>query len=122
MSDNRRHPRVAIRQRVWCEGDDLTLYVQALNASERGLFVRTASPAAAGEKLRVTFPDLEGEVVAQAEVVWTRPATVNAPGGMGMRIVHFEKGLEGFNRFLARKLGGGAAPDDDDEEEPDADG
>ena len=105
MSDNRRHPRITVRERVWCEGDEVTLYVQVLNASAEGLFVRTANPPPVGERLRVSFPGLEhGEVVAWAQVVWVRASGGAAPPGMGLQIVRFERGLDAFGRFVAERL------------------
>jgi uncharacterized protein (TIGR02266 family) len=79
----------------------VTLYVQALNVSEGGLFVRTANPPPAGARFRVSFPDLEDEeVVATVEVMWSRRATGDQQPGMGVRIVEFEQGREAFERFL----------------------
>ena len=79
----------------------MTLYVQALNASEGGLFVRTANPPPAGAQFRVSFPDLEDEeVVATVEVMWSRRAAADAQPGMGVRIVEFERGREVFERFV----------------------
>ena len=104
MSDHRRDPRIPIRQRIWCEGEHLTLYVQALNVSTRGLFVRTANPPLPGQHFRVSFPDLqEGEVVAQVEVVWARQVAGEPLSGMGLHITAFEKGAANFERFLARQ-------------------
>jgi hypothetical protein len=105
MSDHRRDPRIPIRQRIWCEGEHLTLYVQALNMSTGGLFVRTANPPPPGQCFRVTFPDLEeGEIVAQVEVVWARQVSGDPLPGMGLRITTFEKGASNYQRFLERKL------------------
>jgi uncharacterized protein (TIGR02266 family) len=115
MSEHRRHPRVPVRQRVWCEGDQLTLFVQALNVSRGGLFVRTASPPAAGDRVRISFRGLrEGEVVVQTVVVWTRQDATAQQPGMGLRITGFERGATDFERFVARA--GDARRDDDDAE------
>jgi len=104
MSDHRRNPRIPIRQRIWCEGDHVTLYVQALNVSTGGLFVRTANPPPPGQRFRVSFTDLEeGEVVAQVEVVWARQDSGEPLPGMGLRIMNFEKGAANFQRFVERK-------------------
>lgn len=112
MSDQRRHPRVTVQQRVWCEGSEVTLYVQALNVSKGGLFVRTASPSGSGQRFRVSFSDLEeGDVVADVEVVWARRDNGGGQPGMGVRIVQFEKGAENYSRFVDRQLASGE-PDD----------
>jgi uncharacterized protein (TIGR02266 family) len=98
--ENRRHPRFPIRQRVWCEGDQLTLYVQALNVSEGGMFVRTANPPETGERFKVSFVEGDEEVVAEVEVVWTRAGPTDSQPGMGVRIVSFEKGESSFRRWV----------------------
>ena len=104
MGDHPRDPRIPIRQRIWCEGDNVTLYVQALNVSNGGLFVRTANPPAPGQRFRVSFTDLdEGEVVAQVEVVWARQDVGEPQPGMGLRIVNFERGATNFRRFVERR-------------------
>ena len=114
MSDQRRHPRVPIRQRVWCEGQNVTLYVQALNVSEGGLFVRTANPPSPGHRFRVSFTDLEDdEVIATVEVMWSRGGAGDQQPGMGVRIVQFEKGQDAFERFVRDHAGTRAPPDDD---------
>ncbi len=103
MSEQRRYPRIPVRQRVWCEGEQLTLFVQALNVSRGGLFVRTASPPAAGDRVRISFRDLrEGEVVAQTVVVWSRRDASAQQPGMGLRITGFERGATDFERFVVR--------------------
>ena len=89
----------------------MTLYVQALNASEGGLFVRTANPPPAGAQFRVSFPDLEDEeVVATVEVMWSRRgAGEQQQPGMGVRIVEFERGRDAFERFV--RAGNASRPD-----------
>lgn len=105
FSEKRRHRRTPIRQRLWCEGEELTLYVQALNASAEGLFIRTPSPAEAGRRLRVSFRDpMAGRVVADVEVCWSRPGTSGGEPGMGVRIVAFEEGSHAYSRFVDRHL------------------
>jgi uncharacterized protein (TIGR02266 family) len=102
MTDRRRHPRIPVRQRVWCEGERLTLYVQALDVSLGGMFVRTSHPPSPGERFRVSFTDFgEGEVVAAAEVVWAAREG-DGKTGMGLRFVAFERGAADYERFVAR--------------------
>jgi len=111
--DHRRHPRFTIRQRVWCESERVTLYVQALNVSAGGLFVRTASPPTPGERFRMSFTDMDGaEVVATVEVVWRREDAGDHTPGMGVRIVSVESGHAAFERFVARHSGREARGDD----------
>lgn len=103
MRDQRHHRRLFVRQRVWCESDHVTLYVQALNVSGGGFFVRTASPAPVGSEFRVAFHDTEGaEIVANVTVAWARAEAADLSAGMGLRIVNIERGKEAFDRFLAR--------------------
>ncbi len=102
--DHRRHTRVPVRQKIWCEADDVTIYVQALNVSEGGLFVRTPSPPGVGHHFRVSLTDPElGDIVARVEVVWTRPGRSGEQAGMGLRIVDFEQGQDSFRRFVRRQ-------------------
>jgi len=95
---------VPVRERVWCEGEHLTLYVQALNLSAGGLFVRAPSPPDPGERLRVTFAADGGPIVARTEVVWRRGTRGDDPAGMGLRILGFEEGEGRFLEFVARHL------------------
>ena len=84
----------------------MTLYVQALNVSKEGLFVRTASPPSIGERFRMSFTDESGaEVVATVEVVWRREDAADHAPGMGVRIVNVEKGEAEFERFVTRHAG-----------------
>jgi hypothetical protein len=93
MDERRRFPRYDLKRRAWCEGDRFTVWLQTLDASEEGLRVRTSIPPPPGTRLRVTFEEPgRGKVVADAEVVWARPATPR--GGMGLRIVSFVEGSD----------------------------
>jgi len=101
--DRRRSTRVHLNRRVWCEGETLTLYVPAVNASEGGLFLRTATPLPKGKIAKIDL-ELEGggSVSAEVEVVWTRPPRTPDPTvpGMGVRILRITKGADAFARFL----------------------
>lgn len=103
-AEHRQHPRVSVRERVWCEGDHLTLYVQVLNFSAGGLFVRAPSPPDPGERLRVSFAVEDGPIVARTEVVWRKGTRGDDPGGMGLRILGFDEGENRFAQFVARHL------------------
>ncbi|MBI2894057.1 MAG: PilZ domain-containing protein [Deltaproteobacteria bacterium] len=99
--DNRSAPRVSIGKRAWCEGERITLYLQIVNASTGGLFLRTATPLPKGEHARVIFRlDDETEIVAEAEVVWTGPGPSSVPG-MGLRLVQIEAGADAYESFLS---------------------
>ena len=108
MVDNRRHPRADVGQRLWCETEASTLYVRAGNVSAGGMFIRTASPAEVGQRLRISFEDrVAGPVVAEAEVVWARTADEGGGPGMGVRILAFERGDASYRRFVKTVLGRG---------------
>jgi hypothetical protein len=101
--ESRSHPRAPLRLRVWCEGDRTTLYVQAVNASMGGMFIKTANPEVGA--YRVSFTDLEdGQVVANVETVWIRADPSKGDMGMGVRIVDFERGADAYHRFIERHL------------------
>lgn len=99
-SERRRHPRVPMSQPCWCESDEVTLYVKIVNASEGGVFLRTATPLEVGSRARLVFfsPDLGDEVVADVEVVRCveeQPGRRRLPG-MGLRFLSFEKNGDRF--------------------------
>lgn len=103
--DNRTAPRVSIGRRAWCEGDRVTLYLQIVNASAGGLFLRTATPLPKGARARLIFRlDDTTEIVAEAEVVWTGPGPASVPG-MGLKLVQIEAGADAYESFLSH-LGG----------------
>ncbi len=101
--NRRKSQRVHLNRRVWCEGENVTLYVPATNASERGLFLRTATPFPKGKRAKIDL-ELEGggAISAEVEVVWSRPPGTVDPTipGMGLRILRFTRGEDDFNRFL----------------------
>jgi 3-isopropylmalate dehydratase large subunit len=87
MADQRKYRRIGVKKRVWCEGDDLTLYVQARDVSAEGFFIRTSAPPKPGQRFRISFADDSGNaVVAQTEVAWSRSATPETQPGMGLKI------------------------------------
>lgn len=108
--DHRRYPRVPVRQHVWCEGEDVTLYVRTVNASDNGMFIRTVSPGRAGRRFRVSFEDNGSTVVADVQVVWSREPGQGAEPGMGVEIVAFAKGAEAYHEWIARVVAAGSSP------------
>jgi len=98
---------VALRHRVWCEGDHVTLYLQSLNASLGGLFLRTATPLPAGTRARVSLKIDDIEMVADAEVVWTSEPGSPVPG-MGLRLVEIHSGADAYAALLSRAATGSA--------------
>ena len=103
MSSNeaRQSPRFALRRRVWCEGDHITLYLQSHNVSEGGLFLRTATPLPPGTRARVSIKIDDVEIVAEAEVVWIATAGAPVPG-MGVKLLEIQEGADAFADLLTR--------------------
>ena len=89
--DKRIHPRAPIHGRCWCEGKNVTLYVQMSNISEEGLFIKTATPLEIGSHatVRLVLPDTDLQVEASGVVMWTRRFLDGGslPPGMGLRFV-----------------------------------
>jgi hypothetical protein len=128
MSERRRAKRIAARLKVWCEGDHFTLLAETGNVSKTGLFVRTSSPPPQNEQFKIQIDDLG--LIAQVEVSWSRGGR-DPRGGMGLRILSFERGATEYNHFIdsSRSPSGehrigtwppksGAPGDADDETEP----
>jgi hypothetical protein len=97
MSERRRAKRITARLKVWCEGDHFTLFAETGNVSKTGLFVRTSSPPPANQQFKISIDDLG--VVAQVEVCWSR-AGRDPRGGMGLRILKFERGSGEYSHFI----------------------
>lgn len=90
-----------MRQPVWCEDDGITLRVVALNASARGVLVRTANPRLSGRPFRMSLTSPRGgEIVARVEAVWSRPSAGRDRPGMGLRILDFERGEGEWAQFV----------------------
>ncbi len=109
-SNRRRHPRVPLASRCWCETDGITLYARLVNVSEGGVFIRTFAPLRLGSPAKVRFViDGSGrEVTAEAEVVWVREAgsePVPTPG-MGLRFVGIGEEQRSLLREFVVRLAG----------------
>jgi uncharacterized protein (TIGR02266 family) len=104
LDEKRKHARFATRLRVWCEGDDVTLFGRVGNLGEGGLFVHTGTPFAQGARARVRLKDLGtgGEVQAQATVVWARRPGASFPAGMGLKFEPSDEHLAEEIRRLLR--------------------
>jgi len=91
-------------QPCWCESDQATLYVKMVNASEGGVFLRTATPLDVGQRARLVFysPEVGDEVVAEVEVVRTAAEQFGSGRlpGMGLRFLSFEKNGDRFLHLL----------------------
>ena len=74
--ERRRSERLRLRARAWCEAQGLTLYGRVGNLSASGIFLLSSAPLAPGTRVKVAIPVPEQrELVADAEVVWSRDAT-----------------------------------------------
>lgn len=90
MSDERRrHPRVLLNGRCWCEAQEIAIYAQVGNVSEGGLFVRTHLELPLGSRTKVRFrlSDQDPEQEALAEVVWGSRGNGALPAGVGLRFI-----------------------------------
>jgi len=87
--EKRAHPRAPIKTRCWCEGSEVTLYVQMGNVSEGGAFLCTHVPLPVGAQARVQWglPGGDDLLEVVAEVVWARDSGVQRPPGMGLRFL-----------------------------------
>jgi uncharacterized protein (TIGR02266 family) len=85
--EQRQHPRIPVRQRCWCEGEEITVFTQMGNISEGGLYLRTQAPLLPGDRVRVQLRDGEGELELGAAVVWRLPPgrAPDAEPGVGLR-------------------------------------
>lgn len=99
MPENRRSKRVPAKLKIWCEGDDFTLLAETVNVSQSGMFVRSPSPLRVGECVRLNMEELGA--VAEVEVCWVREAGDSGRGGMGVRILGFERGAHEYGQFVS---------------------
>jgi hypothetical protein len=98
MPERRRSKRVPARLKAWCEGDDFTLLAETINVSRNGMFVRTSSPAPPSDRFKLTIEELDA--VAEVEVCWASSSRDHRRGGMGLRIMAFERGASAFEHFV----------------------
>lgn len=98
----RRHVRVELLRRAWCEHRDYTLYLSIANISHEGLFIQTSTPFDRGERLWVCLADRNPKatplVELEAEVVWSSPRARLV--GVGCRIVGFVQGSERYAELV----------------------
>jgi len=97
-SELRRHVRVDIHRRAWCEHRDWTLYLPLGNVSHSGLFIQTSTLFPHGEQLRVCLSDREPVIVLDVEVVWAsepHPSVARALG-VGCAISSISQGADAY--------------------------
>ena len=101
MNDRRNgHARIPLRARVWCEDDEVTLYVPTVDVSDGGMCVRTGRTFEEGRQVRVGFSGPEGDAVATARVAWSRPSRQTP--ATGLQLEEFVQGREVFAKMVAR--------------------
>ena len=108
-AERRRHPRIPVRSRCWCETDGITLYAKLVNASEGGVFISTYAPLRKGSPAKVRFKldDAKLEIEAEAVVVWVREAAPDpmATPGMGLQFTVIDPTrLDALRDFIAREF------------------
>jgi uncharacterized protein (TIGR02266 family) len=111
-AERRAHPRFPLILAVQYVGAESVLdYTE--NLSESGLFIRTEREFAPGERvtLVVSFPQLLEPVELQVEVIRRRAASLDAPGGVAVRVP--DDRLEDRARLaeVARKVGAPRGPE-----------
>lgn len=86
-------PRLPVRLRQREE----TRWAGVENLSRSGAFVATTAPVEPGAEIDLLFriPDAGGELAPSAEVMWRRPETPAAPGGMGLRFLALDRASAG---------------------------
>lgn len=100
MPERRASKRTSARLKVWCEGDDFTLLAETVNVSKSGLFVRTSGAPLPTGRFRLTIEAFDA--VADVEVCWTRGAKEPGRGGLGLRILGFERNGSAFEDYVDR--------------------
>ena len=106
-AERRRFKRVAVESRCWCEGKNVTLYVQIRNVSFGGLFIKTHTPFNPGEQVKVrwSFPALQGEHEAIMTVVWKRETFHGHDDvpGMGLKFLRIPEETAGILRKIVER-------------------
>ena len=86
--DKRDEPRVPLMLRVQFPNQERMVAVTE-NLSKGGIFVQTERTFTPGQELglALSFPGLMNPVQVVGTVAWVRPASEDAPGGVGIRVV-----------------------------------
>ena len=92
--------RIPLSARVWCDDEEVTLYVPAVDVSDGGICLRTSRRFETGRRVRLGICGPEGEAVISARVVWSRPSDEHTPA-TGLSLEGFERGCDVFERMVA---------------------
>lgn len=97
--ENRKFERVVSKLRVWCEGENITVYARVGNLSLGGLFLRTSTPLERGSRATLRFGSAGVEVPGR--VVWARLEGQGGPPGMGVEFENIDDGVrEAIRRLI----------------------
>jgi uncharacterized protein (TIGR02266 family) len=111
-AERRAHPRFPLILAVQYVGAESVLdYTE--NLSEGGLFIRTEREFETGERvtLVVSFPQLLEPIELQVEVIRRRPPSLDAPGGVAVRVPD-DRGEDRARLMeVARKIGAPRGPE-----------
>jgi uncharacterized protein (TIGR02266 family) len=111
-ADRRAHPRFPLILAVQYVGAESVLdYTE--NLSESGLFIRTDREFEPGERvtLVVSFPQLLEPVELQVQVLRRRATSVDAPGGVAVRVPDDRREDRARLADVARKIGAPRGPE-----------
>ena len=111
-SERRAHPRFPLILAVQYVGAESVLdYTE--NLSEGGLFIRTEREFELGDRvtLVISFPQLLEPIELQVEVVRKRAATLDAPGGVAVRVPDDRVADRERLTDVARKIGAPRGPE-----------
>src|SRR5512142_2003832 len=112
LRERRAHPRFPLILAVQYVGAETVLdYTENLSAS--GLFIRTEREFEQGERvtLVVSFPQLLEPVELEVEVVRRRSPSLDAPGGVAVRVPDDRPDDRARLADVARKIGAPRGPD-----------
>jgi hypothetical protein len=105
MNEKRREKRFKTQQKLWCEGQELSISAETRDISRSGMALITGEGAEVGSRLKVSFAVPEGDDVAMdMEVVWRAENTEGERVAMGLRVLEIKKGKEAFDRFVAKHI------------------
>lgn len=98
FKERRKYVRFFMKSRCWCESKSVTMYVELLNISQGGTFIKTYSPLSIGEQVKVRWKSMVSgqEFIIPSEVVWRREFSNNPdlPPGMGLKFSKIFEELE----------------------------
>ena len=103
-SERRRYLRYAVRCLCWLESEQATIFGSTADIGLGGVFLRTAVPLAAGQKVEIALNIGKRAQAVTAEGLVTRSvrARQGLRHGVGVEFVHIFDGRDSLKRFLGR--------------------